>query len=142
MVRIERPFMDELDNDDQECFTDSQTWSATIATTGETTLGNIAVPAGELWIIYSIFCSGYGGEYRLDVTGTNAIADLVGKFLQNDVLKAGRDDELADIYTRPYEADIVVRGAATLTMYVTNAASTSTTCKGMIQYRRYKVAQS
>ena len=244
-------------------FTDSQTWSATIASTGETTLGNITVPNNEQWNIYSIFCSGYGGEYRLDCTGaaatadafefsgigtvdstiklvsqdgtaktyicvaesgsaldgvvadgkvqfeagastgahaavhfkaavehanghenkitatvstaevvlsqdvvgeagnrvitpslsfgdsvtgelpesftggTDGLASLVGKFLQNDVLKAGRDDELADIYTRPYATDIWINGPCTLTMYVTNASSTSTTCKGMIQYVRH-----
>ena len=139
MVRIERPLMDELDNDDQVCFTDSQTWSATVASTGETTLGNISVPAGELWVIYSVWCGGYGGFYRLDITGTNAIADFVGKFIQNDVNRIDADNDLREMYASPFATDIVVRGPATLTMYVTNSGSSSTLCKGMIQYRRYEV---
>ena len=57
-------------------FTDSQTWSATIASTGETTLGNISVPVNEQWNIYSVFCQGYGGEYRLDCTGNAASATM------------------------------------------------------------------
>ena len=56
-------------------FTDSQTWSATIASTGETTLGNISVPVNEQWNIYSIWAQGTGGEYRLDCTGAAATAD-------------------------------------------------------------------
>lgn len=56
-------------------FTDSQTWSATIASASETTLGNITVPNNEQWNIYSIWCQGTGGEYRLDCTGAAATAD-------------------------------------------------------------------
>ena len=57
-------------------FTDSQTWSATVASTGETTLGNITVPANEQWNIYSIWSQGTGGEYRLDCTGAAATAEM------------------------------------------------------------------
>ena len=248
-------------------FTDSQTWSATVASTGETTLGNITVPNDEQWNIYSIFCQGYGGEYRLDCTGagatadafefsgigtlgstiklvsqdgtaktyicvaengggdddgtvtdgkvefeagastgthaavhfkaavehanghenkitatvstaqvtlsqdvvgeegnreitpslsfgdsvtggitgipasftggTDGLSDLVGKFIQNDVNRVAADDELRETYNPPYTTDIWINGPCTLTMYVTNAGSSSTTCKGMIQYVRH-----
>ena len=247
-------------------FTDSQTWSATVASTGETTLGNISVPENEQWNIYSVWCGGYGGLYRLDCTGAAAAADmfefsgigtigstitlistdgtkktyicvaengggdddgtvtddkvefeagastgthaavhfkaavehanghenkitatlstaevtlsqdvvgksgntiiipsttfgdsvtggqpsvpnqftggtdglpnLVGKFVQNDVNRIDADDDLREMYTPPYSTDIVVKGPCTLTMYVTNAGSSSTLCKGMIQYIR------
>jgi hypothetical protein len=46
-----------------------------VASTGETTLGNITVPNNEQWNIYSIWCQGTGGEYRLDCTGAAATAD-------------------------------------------------------------------
>jgi len=246
----------------EQVFTDSQTWSATVATTGETTLGNISVPENEQWNIYAISCSGYGGEYRLDCTGnaasanmfefggigtvgstiklvsqdetvktyicvaesgsaldgviadgkvqfeagastathaavhfkaavehadghngkitvtlsgaeitmaqntvgkegntvidadnefelnldagiadqftggTDGLSALVGKFIQNDVLKAGGDDLLREVYNAPYATDIVISGPCVLTMYVSNAGATSTTTKGMIQYTR------
>ena len=55
-------------------FTDSQTWSQTVASTGETTLGNITVPEDEQWNIYSVWTQGTGGEYRLDCTGAAATA--------------------------------------------------------------------
>ena len=247
-------------------FTDSQTWSATVATTGETTLGNIAVPNNEQWNIYAIWCGGYGGQYRLDCTGAAAAADmfefsgigtigstinlvsqdetnktyicvadntgssngtvtdgkvefeagastaahaaahfkiavehanghngeinvgvstaevtltqntvgeagnrritaspsfgesivgdftgvpyaftggndglssLVGKYIQNDVNRITADDELREMYTPPYNTDIWISGPCTLTMYVTNSGSSSTLCKGMIQYIRH-----
>ena len=55
-------------------FTDSQTWSATVGATAETTLGNITVPNNEQWNIYSVWAQGTGGEYRLDCTGAAATA--------------------------------------------------------------------
>tara|TARA_R100000808_G_C2111791_1_gene125651 strand:- start:85 stop:522 length:438 start_codon:yes stop_codon:yes gene_type:complete len=109
---------------------DSQVWSATVGDTAETTLGNISVPANEIWIIEKIWAQGTGGEYRLDITGTNAIADLNGKFIQNSDGDTTKD-------SLPYSIDILVVGAATLTVYVTNNSSSSTVCKAMIQYRRY-----
>ena len=57
-------------------FTDSQTWSATIASASETTLGNITVPEDEVWNIYAIWAQGTGGEYRLDCTGSAATLDM------------------------------------------------------------------
>ena len=253
-------------------FTDSQTWGDTVASTGETTLGNISVPDNEQWNIYSVFCSAYGGLYRLDCTGVAAAAtafsfsgpatvgstitlvsqdgtkkiyicvaengsgddngtvtdgkvefeagastgahaaahfkaavehanghenkisvgvstaevtlsqdvvgeagnrvittsktfgdsisggvssvpysftggsdglpDLVGKFIQNDVNRVAADDDLREIYTPPYNTDIWVQGPCTLTMYVTNSGSSSTFCKGMIQYIRHPYQKS
>lgn len=54
-------------NDFQKIFTDSQVWSATVASTGETSLGNISVPSDEVWVIEQIWAQGTGGEYRLDI---------------------------------------------------------------------------
>ena len=252
-------------------FTDSQTWGDTVASTGETTLGNISVPDNEQWNIYSVFCSAYGGLYRLDCTGvaaaatafsfsgpatvgstitlvsqdgtkktyicvaesgsaldgvvsdgkvqfeagastgahaavhfkaavehanghenkitatlstaevvlsqdvvgdagnrvitksitfgdsvtggtagvphqftggTDGLPDLVGKFIQNDVNRVDADDDLREMYNPPYNTDIWVQGPCTLTMYVTNSGSTSTSCKGMIQYIRHPYQKS
>ena len=251
-------------------FTDSQTWSATVASTGETTLGNISVPEDEQWNIYSIWCGGYGGFYRLDCTGaaatatafsfsgpatlgstitlvsqdgtektyicvaengggdddgtvtdgkvefeagastgahaaihfkaavehanghenkitatlstaqvtlsqdvvgkegnriisksqtfgdsvtggssaipdtftggTDGLSSLVGKFVQNDANRIDADDNLREMYFPPYETDIWIQGPCTLTMYVTNSGSSSTLCKGQIQYVRHTSA--
>jgi len=130
MTLISRPVIDNV-HPSTTTFTDSQTWSATVASTGETTLGNISVPAGETWVISSIWCQGTGGIYRLDVTGTNAMADVVGKYIQNS-------DGDTTLNSTPHSVDILVKGAATLTIYVTNNDSASTSCNAMIQYRRYK----
>ena len=130
MTLITRPVIDNA-HPSTTTFTDGQTWTATVASTGETTLGNVAVPAGETWVISSIWCQGTGGIYRLDVTGTNAMADVVGKYIQNS-------DGDTTLNSTPYSVDILVKGAATLTIYVTNNDSASTSCNAMIQYRRYK----
>ena len=130
MVLISRPLIDNA-YPSETTFSDGQTWSATIASASETTLGNVAVPAAETWVIYNIWCQGTGGIYRLDVTGTNAMADVVGKYIQNSDVDTSKD-------SIPWPVDIQVKGAATLTVYVTNNDATSTVCRAMIQYRRYK----
>ena len=82
-------------------FTDSQTWSATVASTGETTLGNITVPNNEQWNIYSIWCQGIGGEYRLDCTGAAATADAFsfsGIGTVGSTIKLVSQDETAKTY--------------------------------------------
>ena len=53
---------------------DSQTWSASIGSASETTLGNVSIPSNETWDLYKIFCMGRGGEFRLDHTGIGATA--------------------------------------------------------------------
>ena len=116
--------------DFREMFSDSQVWTATIASASETTLGNISVPANETWIIYKIWCQGTGGIYRLDIPGTYNIDDLNGKFIQNSDGDTTKDSS-------PYDVDILVQGAATLTVYVDNNAADSTSCNAMIQYLRY-----
>ena len=60
-------FTSDAGHDFQRNFTDSQVWSATVASTGETSLGNIRVPSDEVWVIEQIWAQGTGGEYRLDV---------------------------------------------------------------------------
>ena len=92
-------------------------------------------PERPLSVIEKIWAQGTGGEYRLDITGDGAIADLNGKFIQNSDGDTTKD-------SIPYSVDILVIGAATLTVYVTNNASTSTVCKAMIQYRRFNNAES
>ena len=68
MVIYSRPkLVNDTGNDFRHEFTDSQIWSATVASTGETSLGNIRVPSGEIWVIEQIWAQGTGGEYRLDV---------------------------------------------------------------------------
>ena len=63
-----RPKFPDSDGENfQRFFTDSQVWSATVASTGETSLGNIRIPSGEIWVIEKIWAQGTGGEYRLDV---------------------------------------------------------------------------
>ena len=63
-----RPKFPDSDGENfQRFFTDSQVWSATVASTGETSLGNIRIPSGEIWVIEKIWSQGTGGEYRLDV---------------------------------------------------------------------------
>ena len=114
-------------------WTDAQTWSAAVSTTAETTLGDVTVPAGETWLITDIWCGGRGGFFRLDITGTNAIADFVGKFLQQDVAMS----TLTETGLAPYKTNILVEGEATLTVYVTNRDSTGATSRAMIIYERY-----
>ena len=85
----------------EKVFTDSQTWSATVASTGETTLGNISVPENEQWNIYAISCSGYGGEYRLDCTGNAASAtmfEFAGIGTVGSTIKLVSQDETVKTY--------------------------------------------
>ena len=69
----------ELENisvDSKQIFTDTQTFSATVATTAETLLGTIEIPEEEKWILTQIWCSGTGGEYRLNIGSfTDATCD-------------------------------------------------------------------
>ena len=68
MAIYSRPkLVNDAGDDFRRIFTDSQVWSATVASTDETSLGNISVPSDEVWVIEQIWAQGTGGEYRLDV---------------------------------------------------------------------------
>jgi len=70
------PELEYVTDDSKKIFTDTQTFSATVAATAETLLGNIEVPQGEDWILTQIWCSGTGGEYRLNIGSfTDATCD-------------------------------------------------------------------
>jgi len=77
MPTYDRPrFGKTTSTDRNKIFKDSQVLSATVASTGETLIGKIAVPANEIWILENIWCQGTGGEYRLDIGSfTDATCD-------------------------------------------------------------------
>jgi hypothetical protein len=106
-------------------FTDAQTVGATVASTTETSLGEIQVPAGRSYRITDIWCGGPGGTYRVAV---NTIPSMQGERVQNST------DPTNIGATNQYATNIMASGPSTITIFVSNAAATSTACKATVSY--------
>ena len=109
-------------------FTDNRVTSATIANTSETAVGTINVPAGQQWLITSIWgahANGGGGTIRCTID-TLPSANLV--YPQNSDVSAyvGANE--------PTPVNIQVNGSAEIKTYLTCVSATSGIGKVSISY--------
>jgi len=106
-------------------FSDSQVLSATVASTSETSLGSINIPAGRSYQITNLWCGGVGGTYRIAV---DTLPSMQGVRVQNS------DNPTIVGSTISNNESILVSGPSELTAYISNTAATSTVCKLMVEY--------
>jgi len=109
-------------------FTDNRVTSATVASTSETAVGTINVPAGQNWLItgiWSAHANGGGGTARCTID-TLPSANLV--FPQN-----GDNSQFIGNYD-PTAVNIQVRGSCEIKTYLTCASATSGIGKVSISY--------
>jgi hypothetical protein len=106
-------------------YTDSQVLNATVASTSESSLGEMSIPSGRTYTITSLWCGGVGGTYRISV---DTYPSMQGSFVQNasDPTNIGA--------TNKHDTNISITGPATLTGFISNTAATSTSCNLNIQY--------
>jgi len=106
-------------------YSDAQVLSATVATTSESSLGELQIPAGRNYTITSLWCGGVGGNFRIAV---DTFPSMQGTYVQNSN---------APTYigaAEGHNTNISINGPATLTGYVTQSAATSTICRMNISY--------
>jgi len=106
--------------------TDSQIIDATVASTSETQVGTINVPAGRSYRLTGIFAAhGQGGKCRIAI---DTYPSLQGSYVQNstNILETA-----ANLIT---PLNINVNGPAEISGFVTNAAATTGTARIMLQY--------
>jgi hypothetical protein len=106
-------------------FSDQQTLKTTVASTSETALGSINVPAGSAYRITSLFCGGVGGLYRLSC---DVIPSMQGVRIQNSTDPTQIGANLS------YDENIMVQGPAEISAFITNNAATSTACTFTMSY--------
>ena len=107
-------------------YTDSQVFSATVATTSETSLGTVNVPSGRSYLITSLWAGlAGGGTYRIAI---DTYPSMQGVRIANasDPTNIGANP--------PYSENISVSGPAEITVYVTNLSATSTRCVCNMEY--------
>lgn len=113
-------------------WSDSRVLSATVASTAETDIGSVNIPANQSWLVTSVFgAHPQGGTFRVAV---DSLPGMEGRFVQNSKAVLALSDGgngSADVYPQNY----VISGPATLTASTTNAAATSGTAKFMINYQ-------
>ena len=113
-------------------WSDSRVLSATVASTAETEIGSVNIPANQQWLVTSVFgAHTQGGTFRVAV---DSLPGMSGTFIQNSKLPTSLSDAgngSADVYPQNY----VISGPATLTANCSNAASTSGLAKFMINYQ-------
>lgn len=114
-------------------WSDSQVVSQTVASVSETQIGtDINVPQNQTWLINGLFGSHpQGGTFRIAV---DSLSGMRGVRIQNSVdgnsLSAGGNGS-----SEIYPANFVVQGPAVVQLFTTNAAATSGTATGMINYQ-------
>jgi len=107
-------------------FTDNQVFSATIATTSESSLSSINVPSGRTYTITSLWGAGAGGGiYKLSV---DTFPSMQGVRVQNS------SDPTNIAATRAYSENISIQGPAEISATMTNLSSSSTVCKINMEY--------
>ena len=106
-------------------YSDSQVMGATVASTSETSLGSIQIPAGRQYVITSLWCGGAGGTYRIEV---DTYPSMNGVYVQNqsDPTNIG-----PSIKT---DTNLSISGPATLSGYISNVSASSTACKLQVNY--------
>jgi len=107
-------------------FTDNQVFSATIATTSESSLSSINVPSGRTYTITSLWGAGSGGgTYKISV---DTFPSMQGTRVQNS-------DTPTNIgTTNSYSENISIQGPAEISATMTNLSATSAVCKINMEY--------
>ena len=106
-------------------YSDSQVMNATVASTSETSLGSIQIPAGRQYIISSLWCGGVGGTFRITV---DTYPSMNGSYVQN------QDNPTNIGPSIKHDTNLSISGPATLTGYISNVAETSTSCNLQVNY--------
>ena len=107
-------------------YTDNQVFSATVASTSETSLGTINVPSGRSYTITSLWGAGAGGGiYKISI---DTFPSMQGTRVQNS------SDPTNIGATIAYNENISVSGPAEISCTVTNLSSSSTVCKVNMEY--------
>jgi len=106
-------------------YSDNQVIGATVASTSETSLGEIQIPSGRNYTITSLWCGGVGGTFRISV---DTYPSMQGTYVQNSTSPT----EIGAAVK--HDTNISINGPATVTGYITNAAATSTACKLNVAY--------
>ena len=106
-------------------FSDAQVLSATVATTTESSMGTINVPAGRTYTITNLWGAGTGGTYKI-------LVDRVPSMQGNRIQNADTPTNIGP--SNKYDENIVVNGPAEISGTITNSAATSTVCKIVVEY--------
>jgi len=107
-------------------YTDNQVFSATVASTSETSLGTINVPSGRSYTITSLWGAGAGGGiYKISI---DTFPSMQGTRVQNSDTPTNLGATIA------YNENISISGPAEISATVTNLSSTSTLCKINMEY--------
>ena len=107
-------------------FSDNQVFSATIASTSETSCGTVNVPSGRTYTITSLWGAGAGGgTYKISV---DTFPSMQGVRVQN----SGDPTNIGA--TLKYNENITIQGPAEISATMTNLATTSTVCKINMEY--------
>ena len=106
-------------------YTDAQVLSATVASTSESSLGQINVPAGRTYTITNLWGAGTGGTYKVTV---DRLPSMQGVRAQNS------NDPTNIGATVKYDENIVVNGPAEIAGFITNTSASSTACKIVVEY--------
>jgi len=107
-------------------FTDSQSFSATINSTSETSMGQINVPSGRTYTITSLWGAGAGGGiYKISI---DTYPSMQGVRVQNST------DPTQIASTIAYAENIAISGPAEISATMTNLSSSSTVCRINMEY--------
>ena len=98
-------------------WTDSDTISATIASTSKSSAGQFTIPANQRWTIYGVWGTSVGGTFQMEPSTIPS-----GKF----TWQQNSTDQSQIGNTKPYATKIVLQGPVDIPCYFTNQASTST----------------
>ena len=113
-------------------WSDSRVLTATVASVAESEVGSVNVPSNQTWLINGMFGSHpQGGTYRIAV---DSLPGMNGVRIQNSV-DGGTLSAAGNGSSEIYPANFVVQGPAVVQMFTTNAAATSGTATGMINYQ-------
>ena len=106
-------------------FSDAQVLAATVASTSESSMGTINVPAGRTYTITNLWCGGTGGTYKILV---DRLPSMQGNRVQNS------NDPTNIGATNKYDENIVVTGPAEISGFISNSSASSTACKIVVEY--------
>jgi|TARA_R110000824_G_scaffold235271_1_gene424017 hypothetical protein len=114
-------------------WSDSRVVSGTVASVSETQIGSdINIPQNQTYLINGLFAAHpQGGTYRIAV---DSLPGMNGVRIQN-ALVGGSLSAASNGSAEIYPANFIVQGPAVVQLFTTNAAATSGTATGMINYQ-------
>ena len=114
-------------------WSDSRVVTGTVASVSETQIGSdINIPQNQTYLINGLFASHpQGGTYRIAVDSLPGMNDVR---IQNSLV-GGSLSAAGNGSSEIYPANFIVQGPAVVQLFTTNAAATSGTATGMINYQ-------